>query len=377
MNAIIPYLAVNYGVWPVFGARFVLGIGEAFIYPCINTIVSNWFPIEERSTAVALFTTGNQVALFLGNPIAARLCDSRFGWPAVYYFSAAFGVAWCVAWMLLASSTPDDCRVMKIEERQFLKKSALVVKKDTGTKSPAIPWSKIFSNRAFVAHLISTWILTTVVTVMMVYLPTYFKDVMLLSVIMNGIYTSLPMLCNFTFKLSWGVFIDKLKGKRVLTQTHAVKISQCFPTFGVAIGLIPIALFATCQRPVLTLLLFCFTNMCLGAHTSGAYTSLLSLAPRFTPTLSSISVSCSMLAQLTTPFMVAAVKSRGTMEEWNHLFLLVALLCLISGVVFSSFGSGEVQEFAKTDKDLDSIEANDLLSPPRLGSWRADSVSML
>ncbi|VDL72064.1 unnamed protein product [Nippostrongylus brasiliensis] len=291
MNAIIPYLAVNYGVWPVFGARFVLGIGEAFIYPCINTIVSNWFPIEERSTAVALFTTGNQVALFLGNPIAARLCDSRFGWPAVYYFS-------------------DDCRVMKMEERQFLKKSALVVKKDTGTKSPAIPWSKIFSNRAFVAHLISTWILTTVVTVMMVYLPTYFKDVMLLSVIMNGIYTSLPMLCNFTFKLSWGVFIDKLKGKRVLTQTQAVKISQCFPTFGVALGLVPIALFATCQRPVLTLLLFCFTNMCLGAHTSGAYTSLLSLAPRFTPTLSSISVSCSMLAQLTTPFMVAAVKSR-------------------------------------------------------------------
>lgn len=42
---------------------------------------------------------------------------------------------------------------------------------------------------------------------------------------------------------------------------------------------------------------------------SGAYTSLLSLAPRFTPTLSSISVSVSMLAQLTTPFIVAAVKS--------------------------------------------------------------------
>lgn len=30
---------------------------------------------------------GNQVALFLGNPLAAGLCDSSLGWPAVYYVS--------------------------------------------------------------------------------------------------------------------------------------------------------------------------------------------------------------------------------------------------------------------------------------------------
>ncbi|VDO32288.1 unnamed protein product [Haemonchus placei] len=176
-------------------------------------------------------------------------------------------------------------------------------------RSPPIPWRKIITNRPFIAHLISTWILTNVVTVMMVYLPTYYKDVLLLGVIMNGLYSSLPMMFNFVFKLSWGVLVDRLKRRNVLTPTLGVKISQCFPTFGVAAGLIPVALLATCQRPVLALVLLCFTNMCFGAHTSGAYTSLLSLAPRFTPTLSSISVSVSMLAQLTTPFMVAAVVS--------------------------------------------------------------------
>ncbi|KAK6736040.1 hypothetical protein RB195_018987 [Necator americanus] len=69
------------------GTRTVLDYGS-FIYPCINTIVASWFPMDERSTAVALFTTGNQVALFFGNPFAARLCDSRFGWQAVYHSSA-------------------------------------------------------------------------------------------------------------------------------------------------------------------------------------------------------------------------------------------------------------------------------------------------
>ncbi|KAK6041501.1 hypothetical protein COOONC_20994 [Cooperia oncophora] len=134
-------------------------------------------------------------------------------------------------------------------------------------RSPPVPWRKIITNPAFLAHLIATWILTNVVTVMMVYLPTYYKDVLLLGIIMNGLFSSLPMMFNFLFKLSWGVLVDRLKRRRILTPTQGVKISQCFPTFGVAAGLIPVALLATCQRPVLTLVLFCFTNMCLGAHT--------------------------------------------------------------------------------------------------------------
>uniref|UniRef100_A0A7I5E809 MFS domain-containing protein n=1 Tax=Haemonchus contortus TaxID=6289 RepID=A0A7I5E809_HAECO len=378
VNALLPYLAIHHGANAVFVARFILGAGESFIYPCINTIVANWFPIDERSTAVALFTTGNQVALFIGNPLAAGLCDSSYGWPAVYYISAAMGAVWCVLWMLFSSNSPDECRVMKMEERKFLKRSAVLVKGDGQGRSPPIPWRKIITNRPFIAHLISTWILTNVVTVMMVYLPTYYKDVLLLGVIMNGLYSSLPMMFNFVFKLSWGVLVDRLKRRNILTPTLGVKISQCFPTFGVAAGLIPVALLATCQRPVLALVLLCFTNMCFGAHTSGAYTSLLSLAPRFTPTLSSISVSVSMLAQLTTPFMVAAVVSIGTMEEWNNLFLLSSLLCIVSGTVFSVFGSGDVQEFAKCSKNIDSLESNNnLLSPLPAGTLRADSISML
>ncbi|KHJ92712.1 hypothetical protein OESDEN_07394 [Oesophagostomum dentatum] len=207
------------------------GGNVSFIYPCINTIVASWFPVDERSTAVSLFTTGNQVALFLGNPLAARMCDSSLGWPAVYYFSAVMGGVWCIAWMLLGANTPDECRVMKMQERLFLKRNAAVTRQDIKTRSAPVPWAKILANKAFIAHLIATWILTNVVTIMMVYLPTYFKDVLLLGVIMNGTFTSLPMLFNFTFKLSWGVLVDKLKAKNMLSQTLGVKISQCFREF--------------------------------------------------------------------------------------------------------------------------------------------------
>ena len=89
-NALLPILArTSFSFYGVFGARFVLGLAEPFIYPAINTIIGNWFPMEERSTAVALFTTGNQLAMFIGNPIAAWLCHSKLGWPAVYYMTGS------------------------------------------------------------------------------------------------------------------------------------------------------------------------------------------------------------------------------------------------------------------------------------------------
>lgn len=46
--------------------------------------------MEERSTALALFTSGNQVAMVLGNQIGAAFCKSRFGWPAGFYFPGFF-----------------------------------------------------------------------------------------------------------------------------------------------------------------------------------------------------------------------------------------------------------------------------------------------
>lgn len=54
------------------------------------------------------------------------------------------------------------------------------------------------------------------------------RSLLLMIRFQNGAFSSLPMMFNFIFKLSWGVLVDKLKFKKILTQTQGVKISQCF-----------------------------------------------------------------------------------------------------------------------------------------------------
>ncbi|VDM66332.1 unnamed protein product [Strongylus vulgaris] len=109
-TAVTPFLAVHFGTYPVFIARVFMGFGEGFVIPSINAMIANWFPVEEKGTVLALYTTGNQFAGTsqlsfkknlqmnycskqdkkfpgaAGNPLAAAFCASSLGWPAVFYF---------------------------------------------------------------------------------------------------------------------------------------------------------------------------------------------------------------------------------------------------------------------------------------------------
>ncbi|ETN76989.1 hypothetical protein NECAME_00515 [Necator americanus] len=85
-TVVTPLLAKRTGPTSVFMARVFMGFGEGFVIPSINALIANWFPVEEKSTVLALYTTGNQFAGAIGNPIAAAFCASSFGWPAVFYF---------------------------------------------------------------------------------------------------------------------------------------------------------------------------------------------------------------------------------------------------------------------------------------------------
>ena len=50
----------------LIGARVVLGIGEAFMFPVSNTFVANWFPVKERARASSFWLNGFPLAPVLG-----------------------------------------------------------------------------------------------------------------------------------------------------------------------------------------------------------------------------------------------------------------------------------------------------------------------
>ncbi|KIH51450.1 hypothetical protein ANCDUO_18464 [Ancylostoma duodenale] len=104
----------------------------------------------------------------------------------------------------------------------------------------------------------------------------------------------------------------------------------------------------------------------MGGFTSGFYTSLLSLAPRYTGTMSAVSLFAGMLGRLTTPVIVGIVKKTGTLSEWHILFGFVAVVNIIAGTIFLIFGSGDVQEWGQDDKEVEGAP-----------SYKCDDVALV
>src|ERR1700691_319222 len=78
--------------------RFLLGIGEGFTWPAASKTVSEWFPSQERSLAVAIFDSGSSV----GGALAALVIPwvaLAYGWRWSFVFSGLLGFVWLGLWL--------------------------------------------------------------------------------------------------------------------------------------------------------------------------------------------------------------------------------------------------------------------------------------
>ncbi|KAI6219305.1 MFS domain-containing protein [Aphelenchoides fujianensis] len=332
---LLPYLATAWGAHAVFASRFLLGVGEGLILPSINKMVSMWIPTHELSTAASVYTNGNQMAGFVGIPLAAVLCGSVFRWPSIFYVCSIIGIVWLIVWNLTITDTPEKCRVMLKAERAYLNEHLQHNGNDkkAATKKPPIPYKAMLTSLPLWSLLMCTFSANMIVVLIQVYLPLFFKEVLLLGQVENGLFSAAPNVCQLLMKMLWATTMDKLKRKR-LSNTAACKISQAFSSVTVGALFVLLAFVGRCDRPIWSLLILCSITMCFSIAISGFYTSLLSLAPQYTGTLTSIAMMSGHLGRLVTPKIVPLFNKSGTMAEWSMVFYFMSATTLCSGIFF-------------------------------------------
>jgi ACS family hexuronate transporter-like MFS transporter len=96
--------------------RFMLGLGEAGIWPAASKAVSEWFPAKQRAFAIGLYTMGATigatVAPYVVIPLATYHYAESFpnianwlgqgtGWRLAFIITGFVGLLWVVPWLLL------------------------------------------------------------------------------------------------------------------------------------------------------------------------------------------------------------------------------------------------------------------------------------
>uniref|UniRef100_A0AC34FPS5 Major facilitator superfamily (MFS) profile domain-containing protein n=1 Tax=Panagrolaimus sp. ES5 TaxID=591445 RepID=A0AC34FPS5_9BILA len=201
-------LATKFGIYYLLTLRVCQGIAYAADFAAIGVLCSRWASLKQNGVFISFLTCFTPFSSSITNPVAGALCESRFGWPAVFYSHGTVSVLLFILWFIIYTDNPATHRaVSNVElEKIHRNKSAAHINME-----PFTPYRQILKNPVVwvvwlnaLADIGSTIFLIT-------YTPTYINNVLHYSVSKTGILGALPAILNIPFKLGSGYLSDSLK----------------------------------------------------------------------------------------------------------------------------------------------------------------------
>ena len=151
-------------------SRFLLGIGEGGGFPAATRAVAEWFPVQERSTAMGIINAGTAVGMIVAPPLIA-LVLSAADWRWVFLLTAGLGLAWTLWWH--RDYFPPD-RHPKLDEAERGEIQS-VFAAATGTQGE-LPWLHLLRFRQTWGVVIAKFLSDAAWYFYLFWLPKYLYD---------------------------------------------------------------------------------------------------------------------------------------------------------------------------------------------------------
>jgi ACS family hexuronate transporter-like MFS transporter len=139
---------LSFGVIMLAASRLLLGIGEGGGFPAATRAVTEWFPVQERSTAMGIINAGTAVGAVIAPPLIVLVLTQvdwlgLASWRWVFLITGAIGLLWTI-WWWFDYLPPDEHPRLTAAEREHLHS---VIESPTEVAPPAIPLSAILRFR--------------------------------------------------------------------------------------------------------------------------------------------------------------------------------------------------------------------------------------
>ena len=313
-------------------ARVGMGLGEAVTFPSVYSLVTRWFPPEEKSKAVAFNASGIPIGTVFALVVTPWIV-LNMGWEWAFYLFGLVGVVWYIAWQRMVTTSPEDHHRISAEELQFLRENAVA----TGTVDKPPPMKTLLKNKALwaiiVAHFCNNWTLYVILS----WLPKYVNEGLGVSFAAVGFIAMLPHITSFLCLNIAGNIADRMI-KSGMDVTFVRKLMQtiAFGGLGVCLFLIGMVESATAAIAIL-----CLGKVFSAAGIGGHSVNHMDIGPRHAGTLMGITNTAG-----TIPGIVGVFISGLILEltgSWALVFQVTAGVTFFGMFFYLFFASGEKQ----------------------------------
>jgi ACS family glucarate transporter-like MFS transporter len=223
--------------------RFLLGAGEAIVYPASNQFVSRWIPTQERGAANGLIFAGVGAGSGL-SPFLVTYTMAHHGWRFSFWVCALIGCAAGAGWYVAARDTPEQHTHVSQPELAKIRAGLTLggqmkgsEKRDSGANANSA-WSKILSSKDIWIVTASYFCYGYVAWIFFAWFYRYLSEVRGLNLKASAFYGTLPFLAMAISCPLGGVISDMLTrsaGRRVGrcgVAAFAIALAGVFLAFG-------------------------------------------------------------------------------------------------------------------------------------------------
>uniref|UniRef100_A0A183BXT6 MFS domain-containing protein n=1 Tax=Globodera pallida TaxID=36090 RepID=A0A183BXT6_GLOPA len=216
-----------------------------------------------------------------------------------------------------------------------------------GEKAPIneAPWRRILSSMVVWSTGFSSFSQNFMNVGIVVYLPTYYQNVLGMDLSSNGLMSALPFVVQLFTKILFAWIADWAKERRLMSSTAVTKLFNLIASLGSGFCFILLS-FCDCRSPYLAIALAVAAIGISSGFIPGYNTSVVCIAPRYTSSIASFSRLLGQIASVVSPYGIGVIVANGTKAEWQLAFWGMAAILFSTGIVFQLFGSASIQEWA-------------------------------
>jgi ACS family glucarate transporter-like MFS transporter len=216
--------------------RFLLGAGEAVIYPSANQFIARWIPTSERGIANGWIFAGVGAGAGL-TPLIITYIMFHYGWRSSFWVCSIIGFAAGAVWFVIARDNPAEHAGVSASELMFIR-SGLTEAEPKSDVKPLVSWGRVLQSREVWAVTLSYFCYGYVAWIFFSWFYRYLAKVRGLNLKASAFYTMLPFLAMLVCCLLGGVINDRLSKRlglragRCGLAAFAIAVAGIFIAFG-------------------------------------------------------------------------------------------------------------------------------------------------
>ena len=304
-------------IFTLIALRFLLGMGEAVVYPASNCVVALWIPSSERGIANGFIFTGVGVGSAVASPLIAYLV-AHAGWRASFWVSAVLGLIAGVVWYFIARDKPNQHPWISPGEVSLIERG-LPAPEASLHGTAKLSWSTILKDVSIWAVTFSYFAYGYAAYIFFTWFFIYLSSVRKLNMTDSAFYTMLPFLAMAIGSLLGGWISDRL------TKRYGKRVGRCFlAAAAIALCAVFIALSTQVESAQLASLVLAGGAGALYLSQSSFWSTSADIGKN---SAGSVSGFMNMGGQFGGAVTASATPAIANHLGWNASFLVTAALC--------------------------------------------------